>query len=171
MDSWRTLYLLSVSLHLAAAALWAGGMLFLVFVLVPLLRTPALRGSAVELLTAIGVRFRGVGWASLLVLVVTGFVNAALRAPNPGALAEAAWWATPFGRLLGHKLALVGVILFLSAVHDFGVGPRASALLAGEPGSARALRWRRAASWMGRLNLLLALAVIAMAAALVRGGW
>lgn len=171
MDGPRLLYLASVWLHVVAAALWAGGMLFLVAVLVPLLRTPALRPQAIVLVREVGVRFRTVGWASLLVLVVTGFVNAAYRVSTPAGLADPAWWAAPFGRLLAHKLALVAVILVLSAVHDFAVGPRATALLTSEPGSPRALRWRAAASWMGRLNLLLALTVVAMAVALVRGGF
>jgi hypothetical protein len=43
--------------------------------------------------------------------------------------------------------------------------------MASEPGSPRTLRWRRAASWMGRINLLLAVGVIALAVGLVRGGW
>ena len=171
MESLRALYLLSVTLHILAAALWAGGMLFLVFVIVPLLRTPALRERAVALVTALGLRFRSVGWASLLVLIVTGFVNAAFRAPSPGALVDAVWWSSPFGRLLAQKLVLVGVILALSAVHDFAVGPRASALLAADPGSPRALRWQQSARWMGRINLFLAVAVIALAVALARGGW
>jgi len=83
----------------------------------------------------------------------------------------AAWWATPFGRLLAHKLALVVLVLALSAVHDFIVGPRAAALMRDDPGSPGALAWRRAASWMGRVNLLLALAVLAIAVALVCGGF
>jgi putative copper export protein len=171
VDPLRVLYLVSVVLHILAAALWAGGMLFLVLVIVPLLRTPALRERAVELLAAMGLRFRTVGWASLLVLIVTGTINAAFHAPSPGALADAAWWTAPWGRQLAHKLALVAVILVLSAVHDFGVGPRATRLMASEPGSPRTLRWRRAASWMGRINLLLAVGVIALAVGLVRGGW
>jgi putative copper resistance protein D len=171
VESTRFLYLASVWLHLVAALLWAGGMLFLVLVIVPLLRTPALRGQAIQLLQAVGLRFRTVGWASLLVLVVTGLVNAAYRGGSAGALADGAWWATPFGRLLAHKLGLVALILVLSAVHDFGVGPRAAALLRDDPASPRAGAWRAAASWMGRVNLLLALAVIAIAVALVRGGF
>ena len=171
MESVRFLYLASVWLHLVAALLWAGGMLFLVVVVVPLLRTPALRPQAAALLQALGLRFRAVGWVSLLVLVVTGVVNTAFRGGSAGTLVDAAWWATPFGRLLGHKLALVAVILALSAVHDFLVGPRAAALLRDAPESARARAWRRAASWMGRLNLLFALAVVALAVALVRGGF
>jgi putative copper resistance protein D len=171
MDGTRFLYLASVWLHLVAALLWAGGMLFLVFVIVPLLRTPALRPQAVVLLQAVGLRFRTAGWASLLVLVVTGVVNAAFRGGSAGVLVDAAWWATPFGRLLAHKLALVVLILALSAVHDFLVGPRAAALMRDDPASPRALAWRGAASWMGRANLLLALAVLAIAVALVRGGF
>ena len=171
MDAMRSLYLASVVVHILAATLWAGGMLFLVFVLVPMLRTPALRERAIELLTAMGLRFRSVGWASLLALVITGFINAAFRAPSPVALADAAWWAAPFGRQLAEKLGLVAVILVLSAVHDFWIGPRASALMISHPGSPQTLRWRRAANWMGRLNLLLAIAVIALAVGLVRGGW
>lgn len=171
MDSVRFLYLVSVWLHLVASLLWAGGMLFLVLVLVPLLRTPALRPQAIALVQAVGLRFRAVGWASLLILVATGLVNAAFRGGTAGALVDATWWATPFGRLLAHKLALVALILVLSAVHDFGVGPRAAVLLREDPGSPRARAWRSAASWMGRLNLLLALAVLAIAVALVRGGF
>jgi putative copper export protein len=171
VDSLRALYLASVTLHLLAAALWAGGMLFLVFVIVPLLRTPELRDRAVALVAALGERFRTVGWACLAVLVVTGTLNAAYRAQSFGALAGAAWWSTPFGRLLATKLALVGVIFVLSAIHDFAIGPRASALLAAAPGSPRALRWQHAARWMGRINLVLAIAVIVMAVALARGGW
>jgi putative copper export protein len=171
MDALRTLYLASVTLHILTAALWAGGMLFLVFVIVPLLRTPALRDRAVALVAALGLRFRNVGWASFLVLIVTGTINAAYRAQSAGALLDPAWWSTPFGRLLAEKLGVVTVILLLSAIHDFHVGPRASALLEAEPGTPRTLRWQHAARWMGRINLLLAVAVIAMAVALARGGW
>ena len=166
----KLLYYASVWLHILAAALWAGGMLFLVAVIVPLLRTPALRDQAVVLVQALGERFRAVGWIALLVLVATGTINAAFHAASPAALADAAFWATPFGTLLRRKLELVGVILVLSAIHDFVVGPRASRLLLAEPGSPRALRWRSAASWMGRINLRLALVVIALAVALARGG-
>ena len=171
MDPLRTLYLASVTLHVLTAALWAGGMLFLVFVIVPLLRTPALRDRAVALVAALGLRFRNVGWASFLVLIVTGTINAAYRAQSAGALLDPAWWSTPFGRLLAEKLGVVTLILVLSAIHDFHVGPRASALLEAEPGAPRTLRWQHAARWMGRINLLLAVAVIAMAVALARGGW
>jgi putative copper resistance protein D len=163
----RTLYLVSVWLHIVAAAAWLGGMLFLVLVVVPALRTPALAAHAAAALKVLGERYRTVGWTTLLVLVVTGTANLAFRAGS--AIAEGAWWATPFGRILAAKLALVAVVLALSALHDFRVGPRAGRLMLEAPDEPRTARWRAAARWMGRINLLLALAIVALAVRLVRG--
>jgi uncharacterized membrane protein len=165
----RTLYLVSVGLHIVAAAAWLGGMLFLVLVLVPALRTPALAAHATAAIRAVGERYRTVGWATLLVLVATGVANAALRAGSLASLSDRAWWATPFGRLLALKLALVALVLVLSALHDFAIGPRAGRLMAEAPDATRTARWRGAARWMGRVNLLLALAIVALAVRLVRG--
>lgn len=167
----RELYLFVVWVHVLAAVLWVGGMLFLVAVVVPLLRTPPLRAQALVLLQGVGLRFRAVGWAALLVLVASGAAAASFRAGSPAALANAAWWASRFGRLLALKLGIVGLVLALAVVHDFGVGPRATTVLEVAPGSPQAERWRAAARWMGRINLLLALVVVALAVALVRGGF
>ena len=52
--------------------------------------------------------------------------------------------------------------------HDFEIGPKATR--AWEAGSESAATLRRVASWIGRLNLLLGLVVVALAVALVRGG-
>jgi len=152
-----------------AATAWLGGMLFLVLVVVPALRAPALATQAATAFSVLGARYRTVGWATLLVLVVTGVTNAALRAGSAAGLADAAWWATPFGRLLGAKLALVALVLGLSAVHDFVVGPRAGRLVLEAPDRPGTARWRMAARWMGRINLLLALVIVALAVRLVRG--
>jgi len=152
-----------------AACAWLGGMLFLVLVVVPTLRAPALAAHAATAFKVIGERYRTMGWATLLVLVVTGVTNAALRAGSAAGLADSAWWATPFGRLLAAKLALVAIVLGLSAVHDFVVGPRAGRLMLEAPDRPGTARWRMAARWMGRINLLLALAIVALAVRLVRG--
>jgi putative copper export protein len=66
------------------------------------------------------------------------------------------------------KLGLVAAILALSGLHDFWIGPRASRAL--REGSAQAGRWRAQATWLGRINLLLSLGVLALAVLLVRGG-
>ena len=70
-----TLYHLSVTLHVLAAMLWLGGMLFLAAVGAPVLRQvepPALRA---QLFRTLGQQFRTVGWIAILTLVVTGVGN------------------------------------------------------------------------------------------------
>jgi putative copper export protein len=106
---------------------------------------------------------------TLFVLVATGISNAAFRAGSLPELAAGAWWATPFGRILAMKLSLVALVLALSAVHDFLVGPRAGRLMIEAPDAPRTRAWRSAARMLGRVNLLLALLIVALAVRLVRG--
>jgi putative copper export protein len=128
-------------LHVAAALTWVGGMLFVALVLVPVARRledPVLRR---RLMHEAGLRFRGVGWVAMAVLVATGLVNLWLR---PELLTLGRFWV---------KATLVVVAIVLSAVHDFGLGPRA--------GRADAPAWMRpAASWIARVNLVLVLVVV-----------
>src|SRR5829696_2525913 len=163
------LYLLSVWLHLLAAVVWIGGMVFLVLVLVPVSRRAEFRGSAPALIHHLGVRFRAVGWACLGLLVVSGVVNLAYRGYTWFDLGSGRLWQGPIGHILGATLLLVGVILLVSALHDFGLGPRATRLLQADPTSVAARRGRRQASWLGRLTLVLALVVVALGIMLVRG--
>ncbi len=160
---------LFVWLHILAATAWLGGMLFLALVLVPVVRRPEYREHASRLVHLTGVRFRTVGWICLIALAATGFANLWFRGIGWTALTNAGFWASPFGSLLGWKLGIVAAVLALSAYHDFVVGPRATAAGEADPGSASALALRRRASWMGRLNLLLALAAVALGVLLVRG--
>lgn len=167
----QTLHFISILLHILAAIVWIGGMVFLGIVLIPVLRqarttSPSLYG---ELIHRTGTRFRNVGWASLLLLVVTGFVNLGRWGVDHARLASADLWASPWGRILAVKLVLVVVAIAISLVHDLVIGPRATRVLREAPGSPRALRLRRLAGWMGRLNLLLAVAIVALAIMLVRG--
>lgn len=67
------------------------------------------------------------------------------------------------------NLFLVFAVLILSGLHDFIIGPAATAAGKADPGSAYAGRLRRDASWMGRMNLVLALVVTAIGVMLVRG--
>lgn len=162
------LYLFSVWLHILAAMVWVGGMLFLVFVLVPVLRGSATPQEAARFVRATGLRFRSVGWVALCVLVATGFSNIFLRGISPADLVSGGFWSSGWGHVLGVKLVLVAVVLILSLVHDFRVGPRASTALAANPTSPEALKLRKAASWMGRFNVLLGLAIVALGVVLAR---
>lgn len=70
----RTLSLLNMTLHVLAAMLWLGGMLFLAVVGAPVLRglEPALRA---RLFHQLGVAFRRAGWIAIAVLLATGVLN------------------------------------------------------------------------------------------------
>jgi len=165
----RALYLFSVWLHILAAAVWIGGMVFLALVLVPVTRRPEYRPIAAGLVQWTGERFRWVGWTCLGLLVLSGGFNLAYQGFGWADLWTGRLWEGGFGRVLAVKLLLVAVILLLSAVHDFLVGPRATVLWQARPDSPEARRLRRRASWFGRLNLALGLAVVALAVLLVRG--
>lgn len=160
------LYLLSVWLHILAATVWVGGMLFLVLVVVPWLRRGG-RSQAGAFLRETGERFRNVGWACFAIVLVTGTFNLWVRGVRPEDFVRAEWLASPFGKTVVAKLSLFALVLVISAVHDFVVGPRATRALA--EGSPSRERERRRASLLGRLNVVLALLLVAAGVVLVRG--
>jgi uncharacterized membrane protein len=168
-EAMHALYVVSVWLHLVAAVVWVGGMVFVALVLVPALRRPAPLENRVEIVQRTGVRFRRVGWIALGVLVATGVGNLWLRGIGPAELLSGAFWTTRFGKILALKVALVAAMALSSVVHDFVVGPRATRALRAGSESPEAMRLRRTASALGRGNLLVALAVLALAVLLVRG--
>lgn len=162
------LYLVSVWLHILAATTWIGGMFFLVLVIVPWLRRQD-RAQAARLMRDTGTRFRAVGWWAFAVLVVTGTFNLYCRGVRLADLASAAWLLSPFGRAVAIKLTIFVIVLGLSFFHDFVLGPRSTRAVEASPTSPEALALRRLASWMGRVNVLLALAIVALAVIIVRG--
>ena len=157
-------------MHILAAVVWIGGMVFLALILVPVLRRSEYRDLAASLIHFTGLRFRSVGWGCLGVLFLSGAFNLAYRGVGWTEVWRGETFQGSLGRTLGLKLVLVAVIFLLSAVHDFHIGPRATALWRANPGSPEARRLRQQASWIGRLNLLLALIVVALGVLLVRGG-
>lgn len=161
----RVLYLVSVWLHILSATAWIGGMIFLVAVVVPLLRSPLLKERATELLLVSGRRFRTVAWFALGTLVATGVFNVLYRGYSFGQFFTGEVFEGSWGRTLAYKLALVTVILVISAIHDFYIGIAATT----DPDLGRREKFRRAASLIGRANFLLALVVVALAVTLVRG--
>ncbi len=164
MSGW---YLFSVWLHILAATVWIGSMIFLGVAVVPLLRRPEFAPVRTALLYQLGLRFRWIGWTVLLLLVITGIVNIGYRGYGWDDLFSGALWQGPWGRTLAWKLVLVLLVMGISAVHDFYLGPRTMQLL--ERGAASAEQLRRVASYLGRLMTLLSLAILALAVLLVRG--
>jgi uncharacterized membrane protein len=165
----NTVQFVALLLHILAAVVWIGGAIFLAAVLVPVLRDPALRPHAVGMIRRAGVRFRNIGWACFLILIVTGAVNLSRWGVDWERFTSASLWSSTWGKILCAKLILVAAVLLMSGVHDFFVGPRARMLMHDAPGSPRAMRLRRLAGWMGRLNVLLGVIIVALAIMLTRG--
>jgi len=162
-------YYVNVSVHILAAMLWLGGMLFLAVVGAPVLRgvePPALRQ---QLFDQLGRRFRTVGWITVAVAIVTGVINLHYRGwlHWHGVWDSPAFWATRTGTALAAKLAFTALMLGVEAYHDFVIGPRAGTVT---PGSDEAARLRRQASWLARVAGLCGVALVCAAVVLTRGG-
>jgi copper transport protein len=92
--------------HLAAMAVWLGGLAFLVLCV--------LRRSAVVPVAEIGAaltRFSPIAAGSVAALVVTGVYRSWIEVGSPGALV-----GTGYGKLLVFKLAALGVLLWFAAM-------------------------------------------------------
>jgi len=148
----QTLYSFSVFLHVLAACVWIGSMVFFAAVAIPVLRRPEYRGVFPDLVRQLGGRFRRLGWGALTVLVVTGVGNLALRGIGMDALTSSSFWSSEFGHALACKLGFVLLVIASTASHD-----------------ALAMRSRRASAFLGRAALLFSLVVVLFAVSLVRG--
>jgi len=129
-------------LHVLAAVIWLGGMLFITLVLVPVLRRIGDSALRSELIGQVGRRFRSVGWVALGLLLASGVANL---------LARPWYLQSPAFRV---KLALVVLALILSILHDFVLGPRANR----SPVDAGVAR--RRVSVIARVNALVVLAIV-----------
>jgi len=134
------------AVHLLAAVVWAGSMIFFSLVVMPALRQGLPPSQRQGLIRIIGRRYRIVGWASVGVLLITG----SLMAWNHGVV-----WNSGFGRVLSLKLVLVGVMLALTSFHDFVLVRRA--VQAKGPSQ---MESRRVILWLARANLLVVLGII-----------
>jgi putative copper export protein len=161
------LYLPTVVLHVLAAMLWVGGMLFFA-IAAPVLRRVGDDQLRATLFDTLGRRFRLVGWICVSVMVATGIAQLRMRG----------WWGsvfwsrpsllgTPLGIVLVWKLGLVVLMIGVQAAHDFWLGPRAGAATPGSD-EARVLRGR--AAGLARLNAVAAVVLVYAAVRLARGG-
>jgi len=153
---------LNVWLHIVAAVIWIGGMLFLSLIAVPVLRQvepPLLR---MNLFRAMARRFRGLVWICIAILVLTGIGNVLFYGNTfPG---------SAYMKVLYIKLGLVAILVGLSLLQDFVIGPRAGRALSrdGLPPTETDRFMVTLAPWVGRFNLLLGVVILVLAAALTR---
>lgn len=152
-----------VWIHLLAAVVWIGGMVFLSVVLVPVLKRDGGFAQHAALFRTAAYRFRTLVWGAMAILVATGSVMAAGRAIP---LTDPSQWPSIFVA----KIGLVALLFTLTLLHDLAVGPRVRRIL-GTAESARSARDRllvRYSALVPRVSLLVALMVLLAAVVLAR---
>jgi uncharacterized membrane protein len=106
-----------VIIHLLAAMVWVGGSVALVFAGVPAIRVleGEPRGRAMR---ELGLRWRPLGYGSLLVAVITGVVLASHDRDEA---------RSPFDTVLWVKVGLTAALVVVSYLHNYVYGPRLQA--------------------------------------------
>ena len=160
------MYFTLVTVHVLAAIVWVGGVLFLALVGAPVLRRVEPPALQEELFNALGMRFRHVGWSAVAVLLVTGtwllWSRGWLSTEVAG---RAAFWRSPAGSALAWKLGAVIVMIGLNAVHDASLSPERVREMRQSPA------WpatRRRMAVIARAGAVAALAVVMAAIRLAR---
>lgn len=148
-------------LHIISAIFWIGGMLFLVAVIAPYLKTLTDPKDKSRIYQVVGTQYRKWGWVAIITLLVTGpVILYTLYGLPPSAIADPALHSSAWGTTLVIKLALVVIIVISALVHDFWIGPRSR----NSPGFSKIARL------FGRVNLLIALLIVIFAVLLRAGG-
>ncbi len=105
-------------LHLLAASLWVGGMMYIATNYLPVLRRLQIPQQARSLVTVLPY-FSPLAIAGVLIMAVTGPFNAAFHLTS-----WQQFLSTPYGRALLVKIALIGGLLVTSAIHVGLLRPR-----------------------------------------------
>lgn len=158
------LYKICVILHVLSAVTWVGGVLFIGMIAVPAARKlePDLKR---ELLTNLGNRFRTVGWSALAILLLTGSYMIWFWGARLHNLLDLSFFQAPHTAVLSKKFLLVATMLVISGIHDWYLGPRAA-----QPGldPATTERYRKLASYLGRITGLLVILIVILATFVAR---
>jgi len=163
-------YIVSTTIHIIAATIWVGSLIFMSLILVPALRSMKDPALMTRLIQGVGRRYKWIGWMSLILLLLTGYLNLHFRGITMTMLGNRDFWNSAFGETLAWKLILFAVVLVLSLLHDTVIGPGSRARLpGGEMDLAKAARYRKLATFMGRLTLILSILIVILAVMLVRG--
>ncbi|MCH8346149.1 MAG: CopD family protein [Chloroflexi bacterium] len=145
-------------IHIVAVTVWLGPQFFMFLVTVPAVRViedPAVR---LQVMRVIVTRFGWLAWAAMAVIVMTGVSNLFQEANEFEHV-----WDTEYRyfQIFSTKMALVGLMVILTAVHTFVIGPKQLRLQEEMRGdSTEAAGLRRVSMIVSSLTLLLSIAVV-----------
>jgi len=153
---------LALFLHIISAIFWVGGMLFLVLVMAPFLKTIPDPRDKSKIFQVVGKQFRFWGWVAIITLLITGPTILYLIYGIPVQhVFSSEVHSTGFGKAVGMKVALVILIVLSAGVHDFWIGPKAR----------NSRSFSKIARIFGRGNLLIALLIVICAVVIRSGGF
>jgi len=138
----KMLYLISVFIHIICACIWLGGMFALIIFFIPLRK----ENYFLDMVNKVGNQFKFVGWIILPLLLLTGIFNSFYRG---------------FYILTWLKILLFSIIVIISAIHDFYIGPKAT-----KTKDKKLIKYSRI---IGRINLILAIIMVLLGIFIVRG--
>jgi uncharacterized membrane protein len=147
--------------HIIAATIWVGPQFFLFLAAVPAVRTIEDAHQRAQVMRIITTRFGYIGWAALAVLVLTGIGNVYEQDEDLDLLFDLNW-----GWIFQVKMTLLIIVVLLTAVHSFVIGPRMLRLQESAAGEADLASMRRVSMMLSGLILLLSLAILFCAALL-----
>ena len=154
-------------LHILAVTVWVGPQFFIFVAAVPAVRTIEDIAVRAQVLRVITTRFGWMAWAALVVIVLSGISNLFQEGDQADLWNTELRWYSVFS----FKMVLVGVMVLLTAVHSFIVGPRQLALMeAGDTGE-EAAKLRRAAISISTLILVASVITILLGAMLNNHEW
>jgi uncharacterized membrane protein len=173
------MYQAAVFIHVASAIIWIGGTLFLALVLIPVMRRfapppgqiPAGGGPPPGMLAAVARRFRVISWVCIALLVATGLYIL----PTRYGIGFPEFFSVGghFVGTLQVKVILIALVVWLSFIHDFILGPYVNRLIeatqAGDTPHPRLSLLRRSIVWVARVNLALTVLVVVAAVLMTRG--
>jgi len=152
--------------HLIAASIWVGGSIFIGIVLAPLLKTisDSIEGR-LSIMIRVGRKFNKIGIPSLIILIVTGIYNSVGFVVNPSMILS-----TSYGIVLLVKIILVILLIITFAVHVRLIRTEVEQKIESKQLSGEFLQKLRSKIIMlGRLTVILSLAILLMAALLHSG--
>ncbi|MEX1254649.1 MAG: DUF4149 domain-containing protein [Dehalococcoidia bacterium] len=148
-------------LHILAATIWVGPQFFLFIAAVPAVRTIEDARQRAQVMRVITTRFGYLGWGALAVLVITGIANVYEQDVDLDILFDLNW-----GIIFQVKMTLLIVVVLLTAVHSFVIGPRMLQMSESVADEAQLASMRRVSMMISGSILLLSLAILFCAALL-----
>lgn len=157
------MYILTIFIHVIAACLWIGGMLFLILVFIPGIRK---HPDKVSIIADVSLKYRRVGIIAIIILFITGILQLQYRGVE---WTVEYFTTTSFGKLAGLKiLVFIGIVL-ISLIHDNFIGTRAVEIWKNQPDHPKTTKLRTLSRWLGRVSFVFALVAAWLGIILSRG--